>query len=352
MKEKTFEVVLKNVIKEVFQSDDMIRYLCQNIDLLNKWQIVDIVRKAFVSLERKLEFFEELSLFEDKEELEAELKEAKEEKGAFEVELIKKHSYFYQAEALKEALKQLKISDKEDGVLLLNEYITSDGKDEIIGDLPFYTYEKLDSYIKSCIEQELDAEEYEDVYWYEIEKYKETKDGELELRYSYFVFNGEIIYFDDENSVVDCDIWDKDLNVPVPFSQGDIVICDGKPTCEEIRAVILRTGDNIDCCSLVGLCKRKDGTFESTPVKHSSMFYESRPMIMVPPLYSIKRVDQQTRDEEPEMVRIGEFIKGDEDRGYIVENSVLDSMAATDVTDELFENLEEKYQIWYEKYRK
>lgn len=348
MKETNFEDVLKKIIKEVFQSDDMMEYLCQNWDSLSKWQIIDIIRKAFIPLERKLEFFEELSLLEDKAELETELKEAEEGNHTFDVEWIKKYSYFYQAEALKEALKQLQMSDKEDGILLLNEYITSDGEDELFDNLPFYTYEKVESYIKSCMDQQKD----EGIFWYEIQKYKEVKSGELELRYSYFIFNGEIIYFDDENSDIDCELWDRDLNIPVPFSQGDIVICDGNPTCEEIRAVVLRTGDNIDCCSLVGLCKREDGIFESTPVKHSSMFYESRSMIMVPPLYSIKRVDQQIRDEEPEMVKIGEFIKGDEDRGFIVENNVIASIVPADVTDEFFEKMEKEYQIWYEKYRK
>ena len=352
MKEKNFEDLLKKIIKEVFQSDDMIAYLCQNLDLLSKWQIVDIVRKSFVPLERKLKFFEELAVFEDKDEMEAEFRAAQENNSAFEEEWIKKYSYFYQGIALKEALKQLKEDKEKDGVLLLTEYMTSEGTDEVIRNVPFLSYEKLESYVKLSIAEQAEEELSECAFWYEIEKYKKTQDGELLLRYTYYVFDGKIIYYVDENSEIDCDIWDKDLNIPAPFSPGDIVVCDGKPTCEKIRAVILRAGDNIDCCSLVGLSKRKDETFESKPVKHTSMFYESNSMVMVPPLYSMKRASEQVREEEPEMVKFGEFIKGDEDRGFIVENNVLDSMEVADLTDTFIETLEQKYQIWYEKYRK
>lgn len=352
MKHRTFEELAKEIISEVFQSKDMRDYLCQNLDLLDKRNIVDIVRKSFVPLERKLEFFEELSVFEDKEEVEAELKDAQERNRTYDVELVKKYSYFYQAIGLKEALNQLKEDKEENGVLLLTEYMTSEGTDEILGNVPFLSYEKLDAYIKSSISEQLDEESSESVFWHAIEKYREVEDGELELRYTYYVFDGKLIYYVDDNSEVDCSIWDKDLNIPVPFSPGDIVVCDGKPACEEICAFILRTGDNIDCCSLVGLCKRKDGTFESVPVKHSNMFYESDSIIMVPPLYSMKRVSQQVREEEPEMLKISNFVKGDEDRGFIVENNVLASIAATDVTDMFIEKLEQEYEIWYEKYRK
>ena len=74
-------------------------------------------------------------------------------------------------------------------------------------------------------------------------------------------------------------------------------------------------------------------------------------MVMVPPLYSMKRASERVREEEPEMVKFCEFIKGDEDRGFIVENNVLDSMEVADLTDTFIEKLEQKYQIWYEKYR-
>ena len=266
--------------------------------------------------------------------------------------MVKKYSYFYQAIGLKEALKQLKENKEKNGVLLLTEYMTSEGTDEILENVPFLSYEKLDAYIKSSIAEQVDEESSECVFWYAVEKYREVDEGELEIRYTYYVFDGKLIYYVDEKSEADCGIWEKDLNIPVPFSPGDIVVCDGKPTCEEIHAVILRTGDNIDCCSLVGLCKRENGTFESVPVKHSTMFYESDSMIMVPPLYGMKYVNQQMLEEEPEMLKISNFVKGSEDRGVIVENNIGALITAKGVSDMLIEKLEQEYQVWYEKYRK
>lgn len=351
MEKQSYEDLLRKIIREVFQSDDMIDYLCQNLSLLDKRQIVDIVRKAFIPMERKLGFFEELVVFEDKEELEVELIQAREDNDAFGEEWTKKYSYTYQAFALKEALKQLKMSNKEEGVLLLQEYVTSDGVEQIIGSVPFFTYENVGIYIKSCME-EASEKSNTCVNWYVIEMYKELEDGKLSLQYTYYVFDGRLIYFVDENSDVDSGIWNKDLNIPIPFSPGDIVVSDGKSTCEDVRAVILRIGDNVDCCSLVGLCKRKDGTVESVPVKHSNMFYEADSIIMVSPLYSMKRANQQIREEEPELLKISNFISGDEDRGYIVECNLWDSMPVTDVTDMFVERLEQEYQTWLEKYGK
>lgn len=128
--------------------------------------------------------------------------------------------------------------------------------------------------------------------WYSVEKYEENEAGDLVQTYSFWVINGEIVYFDDENSDVDTGMrMHLDLNVPVPFKPGDLIGCDGGPTCDETMAVVLRVGDNFDCCSLVALCKRKGDVLEYTLVKHSSMFYEADMRLYVPPLYSARCVN-------------------------------------------------------------
>ena len=128
-------------------------------------------------------------------------------------------------------------------------------------------------------------------FWFSIDRYVETGTGELDC-ISYYVFNGEVMYFCDYSSTFDS-MRPGDLNVPVPFKPGDMIVCDGRPISEEIAMLIIRIGDNWDCCSLVGVCERDDGTFSTEPVKHSNMFYDSDAAVYIPPLYRARYASEE-----------------------------------------------------------
>lgn len=341
-----FEQLVKDIIREVFAYKDMQDYLCEHVDELTEWQIVNIVRRAFIPLTRKLEMFEALAVYEDIESVDKKIADARVSEHPYDEMLIKENSYYYQAQFIKEALEHLDIKDKSDGLLLLIEYQECDGIEQRVGELPFYSYEKLLAYVKEYMEVETLDELHKKRYWCRIEKYEETSDGDLEEVFDYCMFDETVVYCSgDEFCMSNCY---EDLNVPVPFKQGDVIACDGGPTCEDTVAVIIRTGDNIDCCSLVALCKRDGNILEHTPVKHSSMFYDTDTAIFVPPLFSIRCINDELSDEDVALKRIGEFVNGDEDRGYIVE-CIHDPISMDDVTDSLLESLEQNYQDWKKK---
>lgn len=98
-------------------------------------------------------------------------------------------------------------------------------------------------------------ERQESGLYYVIEKYEEKKGGALERTYVYITFDGEIIYFEEEDSDLGSEVYCcyADLNIPAPFRPGDIIVVDGRLTCEQKATVLLRGGDNWDCCSHVAM---------------------------------------------------------------------------------------------------
>ena len=181
--------------------------------------------------------------------------------------------------------------------------------------------------------------------WHIIEKYDEDANGELRLTYTYYLFDGEIIYYEDVNSDYGSDVFGGDLHLPVPFKQGDIITCDGGPTGNETMAVILRTGDNRDCCSLTGLMKRKDGLLEYGTIKHTTSFYDFESKVLVPPLFSASLVTEGNLKNEAELKRISDFVKGDEDRGYIIDMAV-NRLSEEEITDKWIREREKEYNEW------
>lgn len=337
-----YNEALKNIIREAFPSTDMQEYLCAHTENLRKWQIVDMVRKALIPLWRKLELFTALAEYEDRKSVEAEIKEAEQNGDNYEISWIKENSYHYQAEAISRALSELIIRGKEEGVLLFLERQRRDGKEEVVGELPFFSYEKLITYIRKDYAEWEETEIEKFRPWYVIEKYKEMEEGKLVQTHTYVVFKGEIMYFEEEGSDMGSDVlWGRgDLNVPVSFQPGDIIRVDGKPTCEEKIAVVLRVGDNLDCCSLEALYKNKDGFLDSPPVKHSDMFYETESAFYYPPLYTAKLVTEKLERDETAFELVRDFIAGDEWRGWIVDrNTTYGNFPASALTKEFLQGL-------------
>lgn len=337
-----FEELVKNIIMETFTSRDMQKYLCENVSALTKDDIVEIVRKSFIPLERKLAMFRELSKYENADEVEEEIRLARTSKNKFEEIWIKEYSFYYQMLSMEQALAELAESKEKRSIFLLHEMQIFKGNEKEIDVLPFFSYEKCCSYIKKECEQY--AEEKQITLWYILEKYKEDANGDLQLAYTYFLFDGQIVYYNinDKNNRCGSDVFGGDLLLPVPFKAGDMITCDGGHTGIEHQALILSTGDNKDCCSLVGFIKRKDDILDCAPIKHSTIFYNFRSAVYVPPLFSAKLMSDELLEEEVVLKEISAWIDGDENRGKVIADQVY-YVQQDEITKEWFDEMENAY---------
>ena len=146
-----YEQLIIDIINETFTSSDMKQYLCENVKILGKADIVNIVRKSLLPLRRKGELFDALCQYENKNEVDAEIATARESGSVYDVEYIKEYSYHYQLESIQKALSMLGSATKDTGVLLLQEWQTDGSIELLIGDLPFFTYEKCITFIKNYL---------------------------------------------------------------------------------------------------------------------------------------------------------------------------------------------------------
>ena len=59
-----------------------------------------------------------------------------------------------------------------------------------------------------------------------------------------------------------------ELNIPVHYKPGDILMADAYPFGPKEKFVMLEIGDNQDCCCLQALSRKQDGTRDVGAVKH------------------------------------------------------------------------------------
>ena len=111
----------------------------------------------------------------------------------------------------------------------------------------------------------------------------------------------------------------KDLNLPMPFKPGDIVLIDCLPYRQPKYVVILECGDNpYECCLPCALFYDfKSKTWRTGAVKHKHVFDGgARPPLS--PLYRIDYADPRllyASGDEKEMQRaVSQYINGSEEK--------------------------------------
>lgn len=125
-------------------------------------------------------------------------------------------------------------------------------------------------------------EEYPEEYVFEglshtVTKYVPDSSGQLTEYCTWYLNNmRELWYFDYEISSRELPgDWEPpldylgNLNLPVPFQPGDIVVADCMPYAPSRRVLILSVGDNIDCCCLQVLFIWKNGCLDIGAFKHN-----------------------------------------------------------------------------------
>lgn len=249
---------ISDIINEVIESEEMKKYLCDNISLLTPWQIQDIIAGAPILLTRKQYIFHELIK-------------------------IDPESYKEMSMMIDDALAAL-YSNKKSIFEVYYGYRKSDGIDYSSSEI-FLSLEKA----MSDIQNKIYPEDF-NRSWVIIKKWDCDNDDNLVNTYIYCLLHGNICYAQ-ENCDRNIDAWmHGSLNLPVPFKSGDFVTMNGYPFAKETTAVILDIGDNSDCCSVKILCIDDNaGHYTQGPLKHDCAFTWDC-SVAISPLYRIKTI--------------------------------------------------------------
>lgn len=283
---------LREKVLLCFPSEEMRNYLREHFDELGSSQLIEIIVGAHMPIAYKAELMNELT--------ERFPHPFEELDGYYDFEVYVK---LYQ-----KAFNDMRIADDEKAIYLLQRYYY----DEEDGAIPFFTFEDARNYIPIDVEEQACDEEDADRYWYEIEKW----DGFADEKCKYTLSRKGVIWNYDNYSDELLDaivkhrfgVCNKDLNLPVPFSVGDVITVDCRPSALVSHAVLLNVGDNRDCCCVQGLYVKQDGTVDYGALKHGHAqdFMAFSPEIS--PLYNAARFYGELPPEEAFMKELGEIL--------------------------------------------
>ena len=130
--------------------------------------------------------------------------------------------------------------------------------------------------------------------WHKIEKWQKNSNYYTNT-YQYILDNGFIPYFrcmKDGFEVYP----NPQLNLPVPFKSGDIIIVCDRPFADEKQALILDVGNNIDCDCVQVLYVTNNGIVKVNSLKHGHIFEDNNALMYTSPLYKAKKFKGNTED--------------------------------------------------------
>lgn len=331
-------MTLCEIIKEIFESEEMSHYLCEHVDDLCKWQIRKMVAASpTTTLQRKLEIFEWLA---EQKVLEQELAEAEDESYR---KWVLNDSYAAIAKNTRAALDALYDTTRP-AVFLVENIVCHDNSDNFEKDdaILFASFEKAAAYIKA------ESKEFNEGarFWYNVEKWELDENGDMSKTFSYTIVNNQIL-FCYHPEMHGCEASpDLDVNLRVPFQSGDIIEVHHLPFAHKRHALILSVGDNWDCCSVQHVYVEDDGSICVNSLKHGHVLYDT--WDATSPLYTARKYCGVLEDGEKVLALINDYMEKrpelDRDRElwkaikYIEEHQIHSS----DVTEDLLDSLVEK----------
>ncbi len=157
--------------------------------------------------------------------------------------------------------------------------------------------------------------------WYEVEKWEQKTgaDGKVhmaETPWKYTLIGDQVCFFrhcaynhtpnitDSIHAFEDS----SDLNLPIPFRQGDIVTIDCRPFAPVEHAVIIEIGDNRDCCCVQLIYVGEDGKPHSAALKHAHCFVDDY-LSKLSPLYRLTAYEGELEENEKILRRIKDDMK-------------------------------------------
>lgn len=326
------------VIDEYINSKEMCEYLKNNIEHLQKWQIIDIICGARTDMTQKYDTLKKLAKFETSDEANDEFA-----------------SYTATTEHAKQLLDGLELKSGE--VFEISEYgfdITNGKK--LYGAEPSFSFQKakkfvLDEYKE--ITKDMSEEEIADItWWYCLEKYVPDENENLVWTNYYTISpTGEIWYADNvfqsplkpAKRIGDFD-QGQHLNLPVPFEVGDIITIDCRPFAPIKHSVIIEKGDNRDCCSVQCAWVKNNGDITAGALKHSTVF-DNKIFVEVSPLYRAEVYKGKLPENEKVLEEVAEFVKGNEEKGTALWNFIVydnDGVNYERLKEYLSENVEKE----------
>ena len=278
---------LKPEIIKLFESDDMKSCIDSNYNSLMLSVKADIIKGARIDIQKKLEL---LKLLYDNANTEND----------------------FEIDKLKSDINEFKRATEHFGGIFGDVYILGEyGFDEDIKDEKLYGYSPYTSFYKALhhIKSEWDAdkepsdESISPTYWYTIEKYSPDDSGEMHEQICWYVLaDGTVTGFDGIGRTVD-------INIPLPFCEGDIVIMDSAPSFPPRVGVVLETDSNQNECSKPQILYRnRFGKFDSNALKHASVFQDYGFPIFSP-LYRLKKIDGTLSDDKKIFSAVSEKLK-------------------------------------------
>ncbi|MCM1285140.1 MAG: hypothetical protein NC213_08125 [Acetobacter sp.] len=200
---------------------------------------------------------------------------------------------------IKQALDALKLNNDEHFYLFDNWYDDEFGYEEF-PNRPFYDFNSVLEHIRGEIAE--CWEYYDETNWYTLKKMvqfkSKTKHKTNRCVYKYILIKDEVCYFTKyfyTNNALQAPDYrfseSIDLNLPVPFTVGDIVNIDCRPFAPVKQVEITEIGDNHDCYSLVAeYFDKKDKKYKTCAVKNCFIFSNGyQPDLS--PLYRISKVN-------------------------------------------------------------
>lgn len=270
---------LKTEIINLFESDEMKECINSEYDSLRNFTKAYIIKGARIDIQKKLELLKKNY-------------ESIDEPEDPEISLLKSDINEYER-----AIGHMYGIFGD--VYIVGEYgFDDDIRDEkLYGYHPYTSFHKALQYIKNEWEDAKDS--YDDgsqpTYWYTIEKYSSDDLGEMHEQICWYITaDGTVTSFNGSGKI-------SGINIPHPFSDGDIVTMDSTPSFPERIGLIIETGPNIkDYCFPQTLYLSKDGFFKVNALKTATVFSDYPQTPLFSPMYRLKAYT----GELPDAIRI------------------------------------------------
>ena len=316
----------QGILESFFLSSHTMREYLLNAKI-HKAQVLEMILGAPVPLTVKQEWLSKLSNKEPAVFRDALLLEQLEEKTSDDLQVMIRRLYeksFTAAlEDVEEALEQTKLYDG--GILYLKEYWYEDDLkgEKSSGTAPFLSLSKALEYIRHDL-KECDYNPG-DTIWYVLEKWSLDDDGEMEHRYTYYLIGDEIVWFEKRKrdkhdrccwlpQSYDYSSESRNLDLPVPFEVGDIVLVDCTPFRPIKAAVIIEAGEGV---MLQALVQNEDGKWRTGAVRNTSLFSDYP---LVSSLYRMALL--KTHEESGLLDEVADALVGKPERGAALWNMI------------------------------
>lgn len=337
----------RQIIEECIQSEEMQKFLIQ--EPLCKASVISVIRGAPISLERKRELLKVLSGTDDllweifacfrEENNHSSMKRlCCGEEPPLVAGRIYRHvavySFTYHFHEFDRAVKALQLKERE--LLYFKEHwFDVDIHDEkVFGSAPFLSLEAATQKLRHMMEIEEWTEDT--CCWTSFEKWTPWIDGNMANPYRYYLIRDEIVYFD-RNAYNEKEHWwqsayrgyisSVDLDLPIPFSVGDIVLLNCLPFAPVKYALLLEV-DNSDCCGVQMLYRSETGLWFTRALKHGHGWNPYIPVLS--PLYRLCSFAGKLPEEENLLKNAQEYLHGDVSKGKKLSQAISPSGISTE----------------------